>query len=57
MMTGENMDEKIAEVVEILDGNDQMRQLFELYRPTVEEAIGKIRTVVELLGDSWVNVG
>ena len=41
---------KLAEVVRILDCDDQMRQLFEDYRPTVKEAIGKIRTVVSDLG-------
>ena len=50
MATGKDMGGKLAEVVRILDCDDQMRQLFEDYRPTVEEAIDNIRTVVSDLG-------
>ena len=50
MMTEKKMDEKLAEVVKILGGNDQMRQLSKLYSPAVEKRLAKSEQSLNCLG-------
>ncbi len=53
-----DMNLKLDKVVGILDGNEQMRQLFEQDRPKIKTAIDNIRRVVSVVGaDGFLKVG